>query len=133
MYDKISNALDTKKVTLGLFIDLYKAFHIVNHEILLNKLEHYAWLWSRVVLFYNGLKVIYLSCRKQFVQYGGYNFSLLDITCGVPQGSTSGPLLFLVYFDDLFNVSKVFELIFNLLMILKSSIRILMIPILWKL
>ena len=133
MHDKISNALDTKKVTLGLFIDLYKAFDIVNHEILLNKLEHYAWLWSRVVLFYNGLKVIYLSCGKQFVQYSGYNFPLLDITCGAPQGSTLGPLSFLVYFNDLFNVSKVFELIFNLLMTLISSIRILMIPILWKL
>ena len=53
----------------------------------------------------------YLSCRKQFVQYNGYNSSSLDITCGVPQVSILGSLLFLVYINDLCNVSKVLELI----------------------
>ena len=106
MYDNISNALDNKKVTLGLFIDLSKAFDTVNHEILLDKLEHYGVRGIALQWFKS-----YLSCRKQFVQYNGYNSSSLDITCGVPQGSILGPLFFLVYINDLCNVSKVLELI----------------------
>ena len=106
MYDKISDALDNKKITLGLFIYLSKAFDTANHEILLDKLEHYGVRGIALQWFKS-----YLSCRKQFVQYNGYNSSSLDITCGVPEGSILGPLLFLVYINDLCNVSKVLELI----------------------
>ena len=101
LYDKISSALDDKKVSLGFFIDSSKAFDTVNHEILLDKLEHYGVLGIALQWFKS-----YLSYRKQFVQYNSYNSSLLHITCGVTQGSTLGPLLFLVYINDLCSVSK---------------------------
>ena len=102
LYDKISSAFDDKKVTLGLFIDLSKAFDTVNHEILLDKLEHYGVRGIALQWFKS-----YFSCRQQFVQYNSYNSSLLHITCEVPQGSILGPLLLLVYINDLCSVSKV--------------------------
>ena len=102
LYDKLSDAIDQAKVTLGLFIDLSKAFDTVNHDILLAKLEFYGVRGVALQWFKS-----YLSCRTQFVQYNGYNSSSKYIKCGVPQGSILGPLLFLLYnFNDLCNCQR---------------------------
>ena len=82
-------------------MDLEKAFDTVNHKILLKKLEHYG-----IRNIANKWFDSYLSDRKQFVSIGGINSSNLSITCGVPQGSILGPLLFIIYINDMHNAIK---------------------------
>ena len=77
-------------------MDLQKAFDIVDHQILLAKFNHYV---IRVVL--NNLFKSYLSNRNQYVSINEYESSLAVINCGVPHGSAVGPLLFLLYINDL--------------------------------
>ena len=94
--EKIRYSLDNNMYACGIFIDLEKAFDTVNHQILLYKLNHYG---IRGVA--NSWFSSYLSNRSQSVTLNGVTSTEKDISCGVPQGSILGPLLFLIYINDM--------------------------------
>ena len=102
LVDKISNALDNGECVLGLFLDFSKAFDTVNHDLLLTKLEYLGIRGIPLEWFKS-----YLADRRQYVIYTDIKSSCKTITCGVPRGSILGPLLFLVYINDLANFSDV--------------------------
>ena len=101
LVEEITTAIDEGKTTVGVFIDLKKAFDTVDHNILVKKLEHYG-----IRGLANNWVCSYLENRRQYVCINDSNSECLDVKCGVPQGSILGPALFILYVNDMCNVSK---------------------------
>ena len=106
--DTILQNLDTAKIPISIFVDLSKAFDTLNHAILFNKLELYGIKQTPLNWLIN-----YLSQRLQFVQIGDVMSGTAPVTTGIPQGSILGPLLFILYINDIHVASVKFKTILH--------------------
>ena len=102
LYTKILKSFENKEYAYSVFLDFAKAFDKFDHQILLRKLVHYG---IRGVA--NKWFASYLDKRYQTVKVNGKLSNKEMITCGVPQGSILGPILFLLYINDIKNSSKI--------------------------
>ena len=102
--DYILQEIDKGNFCCGFFMDLSKAFDTIDHHILLQKLYLYGIRGLPLQWFHS-----YLSNRKQYVVVDGVESTQLDVNLGVPQGSVLGPLLFLIYVNDIVNSSNLLK------------------------
>src|SRR6218665_2562035 len=104
--DKISKTMDDRGCTLGVFLDLSKAFDTIDYNILFDKLQHYGIQGLALEWFKS-----YLTHRHQQVLYAGVVSSSLPLHLGVPRESILGPLLFLIYINDIINCLSILQLV----------------------
>ena len=100
--EQINQSFEKSEFTLGVFVDLSKAFYTVDHQILLKKLEYYGIAENNLRWFKN-----YLKDPKQFICFEHDSTKNAKVTCGISKGSIVEPLLFLLYVNDLHHVSKI--------------------------
>ena len=94
--DRLSNYLDAGKVPVSVFLDLSKAFDTLNHTILIEKLRYYGLNDTSLNWFHS-----YLHDRLQFTEYNSVCSDVVTLSTGIPQGCILGPLLFIIYMNDI--------------------------------